>query len=232
MAGRIAGTLGVLALAAMMAPAVQAMGEDWSVEIAMGEAKFSNVTTADLESAPNDIFFAQYSAKFETQDATLKRHDRSYALITSYRFNRNLAMETGYFRPGAFQYAARGTVAGGSPGGSALPAGFNYSFRVKGVMLGVSTSWPLGEQLELRGRAGMSTSDTRIKYTATVQSSHYQDEWSASSQDFYLGAGVGAKLGDSYRVGIDWMLHRNIGKAGLTYSATVSNIMLSLSYQY
>jgi OOP family OmpA-OmpF porin len=222
MVGRIAEILGALAVIAMAAPA-QAAGENWSFEIAMGQASFTDVKTSELDLLPSAFY------GIDVQDSTLRSTDRSYALITSYRFSRNLAMETGFFRLGAFQYTATGTA---DVGNSNAPASFNFNFRAKGVMLGIAAALPLGEILELRGRGGISTSSTRVRRIATVQGTSLQDEITASSQDFYLGAGVGANFGETYRIGIDWILHRDIGKQAFTYSATASNVMLSVAYMY
>jgi hypothetical protein len=227
MAGRFAWTLGVLILAAAAAPAAQAMDEGWSFEVALGQATFSDVSTADLARLPAELF-VQLNLEYMGQEATLKRKDRSYAVITGYRFNRYLAMETGFHRLGAFQYAATGTVGRLNP----LPAAFTYSYRAKGVMLGVTGTWPLGEVFEVRGRLGLSSTDTRVKYTATVQATVLKDQFSASSQDVYAGLGVGAIVGKYYRVGLDLMLFDNMGHRNLSYRADALNAMLSLAYMY
>jgi OOP family OmpA-OmpF porin len=227
MAGRFAWTLGVLILAAAAAPAAQAMDEGWSLEISLGQATFSDVTTSNLARVPVE-FFAQLNLEYTGQQAALKRQDRSYTVLTGYRFNRYLAMETGFFRLGAFQYAATGILGHLTP----VPVGFDFSFRAKGVMLGVTGTYPLGEVFEVRGRAGLASTDTRVRYTASVQSSVFKDQYSASSQDFYMGVGVGATLAKYYRVGLDWMLFDNMGHPNLSYRADAHNLMLSVAYLY
>lgn len=230
MAGRIAATLGALGLCVLATPAAQAMEEGWFMELAIGRASFTDVSAADLEEPTRNFFEADLSLNVDSLDGTVKTTDRSYAVISGYRFNENWAMETGFFRLGAFQYRATGTV---SDGGGSYPAFFNLSFRAKGVMFGVSGTQPIGDLFEVRGRAGISSSDTRIKFSAGVQSSVLPEtKYSASSQDFYIGAGVGMYLWDYYRVGFDWMRHRNIGKPSYTYKANVDNLLLSISYIY
>jgi hypothetical protein len=99
-------------------------------------------------------------------------------------------------------------------------------------MLGVTGTWPLGEMFEARGRLGISSTHTRVKYAATVQATVVEDKFSASSQDIYVGVGIGAILGKYYRVGLDWILIDNMGHRNLTYRADAMNVMLSLGYLY
>jgi hypothetical protein len=185
------------------------------------------VSTADLAHIPVD-FFVQFNLDYTGLETKLKRNDRSYTVITGYRFNPYLTMETGFFRAGAFQYSTAGTAGRSNP----VPAAFNYSFRAKGVMLGVTGTWPLGEMFEARGRLGISSTHTRVKYAATVQATVVEDKFSASSQDIYVGVGIGAILGKYYRVGLDWILIDNMGHRNLTYRADAMNVMLSLGYLY
>lgn len=226
---RNAGKWAVLVLGAMTAPAAMALEEGWSFEVAMGQARFTDVKAADIDPLTVD-FFSQFELEVGPGGtSSVKTRDRSYALITSYRLNEHWGFDTGYFRLGAFQYGWMGTVGGQ---GNFVPGSFNLSFRAKGILFGAMYSYRLGEIFEVRGRGGISTSDTRLKYSATVQATTVADALKASSQDFYFGVGVGANIGDYYRVGIDWMRHRNMGKPSLTYRADVDNIMASFSYMY
>lgn len=229
MAGHLARILGVLAFVTMAAPAqAQFLGPGWFFEVAVGQANFTDVKRGDLDQLTGN-FFAENNLAVETLSSTLSRKDRSYAINSGYRFSDYLQMETSYFRLGAFQYAASGTV---SDSGGVYPATLNFSFRAKGVMFGIAATYPLGDRFELRGRAGMSTSSTRVKIAAALSGQGPSGKITASSQDFYFGAGVGTYLWDYYRVGIDFTRHRNIGKPSLTYRANVDNLMLSVGYRY
>ena len=228
MAGRFARFLGVVAVAGLMAPAAQAaMYEGWTFEVAVGKATFKDANIADLDALAVG-FFDSYTIDFAPQQSTLDDTDRSYALISGYRFNRNWAMDVGYFRLGAFQYATTGII-DNDPNST---GGFEIGFRAKGAFVGVSGMLPLGETFELRGRAGLSSTDTRLRFSAAALGGGVSDKLNASSQDFYIGAGVGATFWEVYRVGLDWMHHRKVGKSQLTYSTDVDNILLSVGFQY
>jgi hypothetical protein len=218
-------------MAVVAAPAVQAaggMGDNWSFEIGVGQATYSDMRVGELDAGTTallgDFGFTPDGS------STLKRRDRSYSIITSYRFNDNWAFETGYFRLGAFQYTAPGTAGSGE---TSAPGVFHEGFRAKGVMLGAAYIYPLTEMFEIRGRAGLGTTNTRVKQSLVINAATLTDKFSASSQDFYVGVGVGLNLGYYYRLGFDYMLHRDVGKPRLTqYDSDVSNLLLSMTYRY
>lgn len=230
MAGHLARILGVLAFVTMAAPAqAQFLGPGWFFEVGVGEANFSGAKRSELD-ALTGAFFDSFNLTVDSLDSTLSRKDRSYAINSGYRFNDYLQMETTYYRLGAFQYAAAGSV---SDQGGSYPATMNFSFRAKGVMFGVAGTYPFADRFELRGRVGLSTTSTRLRYAAALSGQgSVADKVTASSQDFYFGAGVGMYLWDYYRVGIDFTHHRDVGKSELTYSSDVNNLMLTLGYRY
>lgn len=227
---RYAGVLCALALVGG-ASAARAQGLDlergWYYEIGFGRASF-DVKTADLDAVPSS-FFDSFGLPVQTITSTVDRRDRSYALFTGYHFNRYIAAEVGYFRLGAFKYASTGTV---NDTGTLHPDSFWFTYRVKGVLFGGAATLPLGGLVELRGRAGISSTDTRIRYAGTVESDTLSDEFSDSSQDLYFGAGVGVNVWRFYRIGIDWMRHKNLGRASSTGTTDASDILLSIGFHY
>ena len=222
-------TLGVVALAALPAVSTAQMLEPgWYFELAVGKSKFKDVSAADIDGVTRD-FFSSNGLSVQTLTSTLGFNERSYALISGYSFNPWLSAEAGFFRLGALQYQSSGTVRGAT---TVLPATFNFSYRAKGVLVGATASLPVGDYLTLRARAGMTNSDARVRISATVATDAVQDEVSNSSQDFYYGVGVGMKVWDYYRVGIDWMSHSKFGKASGSGTTDIDNILLSFTYTY
>jgi hypothetical protein len=217
-------------VALVAAPAAQAQMLDrgWYFELAAGKSSFKDVDNAGLDALTRD-FFASFDLPVQTLASTRDDYERSYALLSGYRINPYFAVEAGFFRLGAVQYAATGTV---SDAGTLRPASFNFSYRAKGVLIGGAGTLPLGEIFELRGRAGITNSETRVRFFATVDGNSVNDQYSESSQDFYYGAGAGLWLGQYYRVGVDYLHHDKFGKAGGNGSTDVDNLLLSLSYQY
>lgn len=229
MASRLARILGIVMLAVAGAPAgAQVLERGFYFEVAVGKSTFNDVSQTAADQAARN-FFDDFDLPVQTLTSALEDTDRSYALISGYRFNPWFSMEAGYFRLGAFQYTSSGTV---SDGGTILPSQFNLSYRAKGFMLGGTASLPLGNYFELRGRAGVSDSETRLKLYASVDGDAVSDKYSESSQDFYYGAGFGVLVFDYYRIGVDWMRHEKLGRSNGNGSTDVDNVMLSFTYQY
>lgn len=220
--------LGVLAIAAVAAPAAQALEPGLYFELSLGKSKFKDVDIAGLDGLTAN-FFESYDLFVTSLDSTLDTKDRSYSITTGYRLNRYLAGEVSYYRLGAFQYSTQGTV---DDAGVTRPATFWFGYRTKGVAIGGAATLPLGPVFELRARGGISNTDTRIKYTATVEDSEATEKASDSSQDFYYGAGVGMNFWTYYRIGVDWLQWKDMGKASTTGSTSVDSLMFSFAYQY
>ena len=225
MTGRISTTLGILALAAAVSPVTQALEPGLYFELSLGKSKFKDVGLDEFAHA----FFEYYDLPVQSLSSTVDDTDGSYAITTGYRLNRYLAGEVSYFRLGASQYYAQGTV---SDGGSILPATFWVGYRSKGIAIGGAATLPVGRYLELRARGGISNTDTRLKFTATVESDELSDKSSDNSQDFYYGAGVGLNFWTYYRIGIDFTKYDGMGKASTTGDTDIDNVQLSFSYQY
>ncbi len=234
MAKQISRILCILMFAAAVAPAAQAqfMDTGFYFEIGLGRATFKDTTLADWDAFTRNGF-AGDNRPVQTLSSSLHARDRSYTLISGYRINPYLSFEAGYFRPGAFQYSATGTVKDVANGGAILPASLFYSYRAKGFLIGGTATLPLGKLVELRGRAGFTSTDTRVRFTAVAGGGiRGQDQFSENSQDFYFGAGVGMKVWNYYRLGVDLMRHNNLGKADSNGSYDVDNILVSFSYMY
>jgi outer membrane protein with beta-barrel domain len=229
MVKQLSRSLCVLALAAAVTPAAQAQLMDTGLyfEIAMGKADFKDVTSTVLDGQAMG-FFDPYI--YDVESSSLLQHkDRSYALISGYRFNPYLAAEAGYFRLGAYQYTSAGTL---SDGTDTAPASLYASYRAKGFLMGGMVTLPLGNVFELRGRAGITSTDTRVKITYAINGTAESLKGSENSQDFYYGAGIGMKVWDYYRIGIDLMRHNKLGRANGNGSVDVDNVLVSFSYVY
>lgn len=224
---RVSIPLAILAVAAM-APAAHALEPGLYFELSLGKSEFKDVEIGALDQATQN-FFASYQLPVLSLNSSLDTRDRSYSITTGYRLNRYIAGEVSYFRLGAFQYSAQGTV---DDAGVARPAGFWVGYRTKGVAIGGAATLPLGPSFELRARGGVSNTDTRLKFTASVEDSELSDKSSDSSQDFYYGVGVGMNFWTYYRIGVDWMKWKDMGKSSTTGSTDVDNLMFSFAYQY
>jgi OmpA-OmpF porin, OOP family len=222
-----------LTLASAISPAAQAqlMDSGFYFEVAVGKATFKDVSLAGLDGLAENFFGNNFSdtLTYEGISSTLQDKDRSYALISGYRMSPYLSFEAGYFRLGAFQYASSGTL---SDGVSTAPGTFNFSYRAKGFLVGGTATLPVGSYLELRGRAGVASSDTRVKIAYAIDGDGESVKFSENSQDFYYGAGIGVNVWDYYRLGLDFMRHGKVGRSSGNGTTDVDNILLSFSYVY
>jgi OOP family OmpA-OmpF porin len=83
--------------------------------------------------------------------------DRGYKVFGGYQFNRNLAVEAGFFDLGSFGYTATTTPIG-SLGGD---------IRIKGINLDLVGMFPITDKLSVLGRVGVTSARTRGSFGAT-----------------------------------------------------------------
>lgn len=215
-------------IAAATAVQAQYLDRGWTMELAAGNTTFKDVASSDLDLATRD-FFDSFSLPVQTLASTLDTTDRSLGLQAGYRFNRWIAADVGFFSLGSFGYAANGTV---SDAGTILPASFVFGYKVRGITLGGTATLPLGRNMELRARAGISNSDVKIRYSVTAGTDTLTDGYSDTSQDLYYGVGAGFVVWDYYRIGVDFLHHHKVGKDSSTGTTSVNNVMLTLGFRY
>lgn len=230
MARPLARLLCTLLLAVLAAPAARAqfLEPGWTFDIGVGKAKFKDVAAGSLDGFTRD-FFDSFTLPVQSLSSTLSTSDRAYSVISGYRFSPFLAVEGGYFRLGAFQYNAAGTV---SDAGTILPASMFFSYRAKGFQFGGVGTWPIGDLIELRARAGLASSETRVRIIANVDGAEVRDSFTESSQDFYYGAGVALAFWEAYRLGLDFTHYEKLGKTNGNGSTDVDSVMLSIGFRY
>ena len=84
-------------------------------------------------------------------------HDRGYKVFGGYQFNRNFALEGGYFDLGSFGYTARTLPLGSQTG----------DVGYKGLNLDLVGILPFTEKLSAIGRVGVTSTRTSSSYSAT-----------------------------------------------------------------
>jgi OOP family OmpA-OmpF porin len=91
--------------------------------------------------------------------ATLQSHeqqDTAYKIFGGYQFNRNFAVELGYFNLGKFTYR------------STAPLGtLNGTYEVEGLNVDLIGTLPLGERFSAFGRIGAQYANTRDSFSGT-----------------------------------------------------------------
>ena len=142
-------TLGLLALSALVTPLVHAEAPNWYIG---GNAGGTAATIDDAR-----ISSSLLSSGLTTTSISDRDRDSGYRLYAGYQFNRNWALEGGYFDLGKFGYTAN-TVPLGSLTGD---------IRLKGWNLDLVGTLPLSERFSLLGRVGANYADTNDTFTST-----------------------------------------------------------------
>ncbi|MFA6314346.1 MAG: outer membrane beta-barrel protein, partial [Sterolibacterium sp.] len=141
--------LGPLALALIASPYAVADDAGWYGGISAGEsrAKIDDAKiTADL-----------LGGGFTTTSIIDDDRDTGYRLYGGYQFNKNLALEGGYFGLGRFGFAA-----------DTLPAGtLSGDIKLRGLNLDLVGTLPISEKFSLLGRVGMNYADARDSFSGT-----------------------------------------------------------------
>jgi len=114
---------------------------------------------------------------------SLRTNDRDYGwkLFGGYSFNRNFAIEAGYFNLGKFSYDA-----------TTLPAGtFSGSSKFQGVNLDLVGTIPFGEHFAVFGRVGATYGETRSKIAGGGAVHVFgPSDWHSRGGNWKYGAGL------------------------------------------
>ncbi|NVO07516.1 MAG: outer membrane beta-barrel protein [Rhodoferax sp.] len=107
-----------------------------------------------------------------------EQQDTAYKIFGGYQFNRNFAIEGGYFNLGKFSYRAA------SPTGT-----LNGTYEVDGLNLDLIGTLPLSERFSAFGRIGAQYANTRDSFSGT--GSLTPADRNPSKRDTNLKVGVG-----------------------------------------
>jgi OmpA-OmpF porin, OOP family len=110
-----------------------------------------------------------------------------YKIFGGYQFNRNFALEGGYFDLGKFGYRASTTPAGTLSGSS----------RVKGLNLDLVGLLPITDRLSAFGRAGVAYADVRDSFSGTGATSMTSSNPHKRDANYKLGVGLQYAFSDA-----------------------------------
>lgn len=146
---RISGTLGLVAMAAIVTPYAMADDAGWYGGVSGGRtrAKIDDVRiTSGLQ-----------NSGFTSSSITDDDRATGFKLFGGYQFNRNFALEGGYFDLGKFGYTA-----------TTVPAGtLTGDIRLKGLNLDTVGILPLTDKFSLLGRVGVNYAQARDNFSGT-----------------------------------------------------------------
>ncbi len=144
---RASTTLSLAVLAAIASPFAMADDTGWYVGANVGQsrAKIDDARIAD----------ALVGGSAATASITDDNRDTGYKLFGGYQFNRNFAVEGGYFDLGKFGFDA--TTSGGGT--------LNGNIKVQGLNLDLVGILPITEKFSVFGRAGVNYAEARDSFS-------------------------------------------------------------------
>ena len=169
---RASGTLGLAALAVIASPFAVADDSGWYGGVNIGQSR----ATIDDARITSSLVGQGATATSITDD---NRHS-GYKLFGGYKFNRNFALEGGYFDLGRFSYTA-----------TTVPAGtLNGNIRLNGLNLDLVGILPFTEKFSAFGRVGMNYAQARDSFAGTGIVNVLNPNPSKNEMNYKFGAGL------------------------------------------
>ena len=169
---RTSGTLGLAALAVIASPFAVADDSGWYVGANVGQSR------AKIDDAR--ITSGLLGSGFTTTSLTNDDRDTGYKIFGGYQFNKNFALEGGYFDLGEFGYTA-----------TTLPAGtLNGNIKLKGLNLDAVGILPITEKFSAFGRVGVNYAQAKDSFTGTGAVSVSNPNPSKNDTNYKYGLGL------------------------------------------
>ena len=170
---RASGTLGLAALAVIASPFAAADDTaGWYVGANVGQSK----AKIDDVRITNSILGAGFTSVSLTDDD----RDTGYKIFGGYQFNKNFALEGGYFDLGKFGYTA-----------TTLPAGtLNGNIKLKGLNLDAVGILPITDKFSAFGRVGVNYAQAKDSFTGTGAVSVLNPNPSKNDTNYKYGLGL------------------------------------------
>ncbi len=170
--GRAAGMLELAALAVFASPLAMADDAGWygGVNVGQSRAKIDDArVTSNL-----------LGSGFATSSITDDDSDTGYKLFGGYKFNRNFALEGGYFDLGRFGFTA-----------TTVPAGtLNGNIKLRGVNLDAVGILPITERFSAFGRVGVNYAEAKDSFSGTGAVNVLNPSPSKNDTNYKFGAGL------------------------------------------
>jgi OmpA-OmpF porin, OOP family len=171
------GTLGLVGFAAMNSPLAVAEEPHWYGGVSVGQSRAriddSQITSKLLGSG------------LSTSSMADENRDFGYKLFGGYKFNKNFAVEGGYFNLGEFGFTSTTNPTGSLTG----------RLKVQGLNFDAVGTLPLANDFSVFGRVGLQYAQTKDNFTATGQVVVLDSNPSTSQANIKIGAGVQYDVG-------------------------------------
>ncbi len=169
---KTARTLGLLTLVIGVSPFAMAENDGWYLGFNDGRSK-AKLDDAQITSGLLGGGFA--TATFDEDD-----RDNGFKVFGGYQFNKNFALEGGYFDLGKFGFDAPTVPLGMLHGG----------MQLRGVNLDAVGLLPLSEKFSLFGRVGLTYAQSRNTFSGTGATTVTNANPSRLAMNYKLGVGV------------------------------------------
>ena len=212
---RASGTLGLAAIAVIASPFAMADDSGWygGVNIGQSKAKIDDpkITSSLLAAGLNTTSIAE------------DNRDTGYKLFAGYKFNRNFALEGGYFDLGRFSFLANTATT--------VPAGtLSGDIKLKGVNLDAVGILPFTQRFSAFGRVGLNYADTRDSFTGTGLVNVLRPNPSKREANYKFGAGLQYDFSESLGMRLEaerYRVNDAVGNKG-----DVDLVSLGLVYRF
>jgi OmpA-OmpF porin, OOP family len=186
---KASGMLGLMALA-VTTSLVQADDSGWYMGANIGQSS----ADIDNEQITRNLLAGGFS------EITLENDDRDsgYKLFGGYQFNRNFALEAGYFSLGEFSYSA-----------TTMPAGtLDGRIKLRGINVDLLGIIPLGNKFSVFARAGINYADAQDQFSATGAVNLLSPRADERAANLKLGAGVQYAFTDALALRVETERYR------------------------
>lgn len=210
--GRTSGTLGLMAAALLTSPLAAAEDAQWYGGINIGQSR------AKIDDPR--ITRSLLSGGFTGVSILDDDRDTGYKLYGGYQFNRNFALEGGYFDLGKFGFTA-----------TTVPAGtLNGNIRLRGFNLDAVGILPITEKFSALGRVGVNYAEARDHFSGTGAVNVSNPNPSKRDTNYKYGLGVQYAFTESLAMRVEaerYRINDAIGNKG-----DVDLISVGLLYRF
>lgn len=169
---KASGMLGLMALAATTTSVVKADDAGWYMGGNIGQS------TADIDN--NRITENLLDGGFSEIMIDNDDRDTGYKLFGGYQFNRNFALEGGYFDLGEFSYSA-----------TTMPLGtLDGNMKLRGINLDLVGFIPFSEKFSAFGRVGVNYAEAKDRFSGTGAVNVLSPRAEERDTNVKIGAGV------------------------------------------
>jgi OOP family OmpA-OmpF porin len=179
---RVSGKLSLLALAVIASPLALADDSGWYAGANLGQSK---ATIDDARISSSLLGTGSTSVSISDED-----RDRGYKIFGGYQFNKNFALEGGYFDLGKFGFTA-----------TTVPAGtLSGNIRLRGFNLDAVGTLPITEKFSVLGRIGANYAEASDSFNGTGSINVINPNPSKRDTNLKLGLGLQYAFTDALAV--------------------------------